>query len=167
MTKKNENETAKRSPLSYELIVRNGKAPQEDGAPHLILRRPAENSEPLKIVDPSKTEEPVEKPEVSEEIAGIVDAAEIASANSVADYVSSLQNHVADDVTRVVDAIIAEEGKLPTNLPKLDDKLTMIFPGSDVQQDPSDEFFYERKDFVAEEDGKSSNYTKKVEYEDL
>lgn len=167
MNQKNDNDLARRSPLSYELIVRNGQAPQKDGAPHLILRRPAEDSAPLKIVDAAKASEVPASEDVLEELEeSAVEAADIASANSVADYISSLNNHVSDDVARVVDAIIAEEGKLPSNLPKLDDKLTLIFPGSDVQDNGVDDLFYEKKD-VETDESKSANYTKKVEYEDL
>ncbi|MFK7848479.1 MAG: hypothetical protein AB8G77_24530 [Rhodothermales bacterium] len=158
MNQKNENDVPKRSPLSYELIVRNNKTPQEHGAPHLILRRQLKDKDQQKKID-------VSVPENAEQVIED-DAAEIASADSVADYISSLHYHVADDVARVVDAIIEEEGKMPSNLPKLDDKLTMIFPGSDVQGSSDDDLFFERKE-AQPADSKASKYTNRVEYEDL
>ncbi len=162
MNQKNENDVSRRSPLSYELIVRNNKTPQEHGAPHLILRRQLKDEDQQK-----KTEALVsENDEQAVDEVGEEQASGIVSADSVADYISSLNHHVADDVARVVDAIIEEEGKRPTNLPKLDDKLTMIFPGSDVQGSSDDDLFFERKD-VQPAENKASKYTNRVEYEDL
>ncbi len=119
------------------------------------------DTEPSKDHHTSKNE----SDRISED-AGQNKAETIASARNVADYISSLQDHVPDDVNRVVDAIIAEGGKIPSNLPKLDDQLTMIYPGSDVQDLPGEDLFYEREETPAKET-KTSSYTNRVEYEDL
>ena len=158
MNQNSENDFLKRAPLSYELIVRNNKAPRENGEPHLILRRQPRDEDQKKLMDESK---PAEEKQTVED-----GAQEISSVSNIADYISSLHHHVSDEVNRVIDAIIEEEGNVPSNLPKLDDQLTMIYPGSDVEGMPGDDLFFERKTQVAAEI-KPSNYTNRVEYEDL
>ncbi len=155
MNQKNENELAKRSPLSFELIVRNNQASREKDAPHLILRR--KPKEDVQAAGASVTENRDTPPAID---------SEIASFESVADYISSLNDHVPDDVVRAVDAIIEEEGEIPSNLPKLDDQLSQIYPGSDVQELSDDDLFYRREN-VAPPELISTSYKKKVEYEDL
>ena len=169
MNQNSENERTKRSPLSYELIVRNNKTSKESGAPHLILRKQRNATDELKVEDAASAVEATEDvtsevPAEAPEMSGV--AEEIASADSVSDYISSLNNHVPDDIARVVDAIIEEEGKMPTNLPKLDDQLSAIFPGSDVKDYSGDDLFFEN-DSASEEEPKAAKYTNRVEYEDL
>ncbi|MEM8487902.1 MAG: hypothetical protein AAF564_20290 [Bacteroidota bacterium] len=165
MNQNSENEGAKRSPLSYELIVRNNKTSRESGAPHLILRKQRKATDELKVEAADLAKESA--PETEEAPAEAKDVIEkMVTAERVSDYISSLNDHVPDDIARVVDAIIEEEGKMPTNLPKLDDQLSAIFPGSDVKDYSGDDLFFE-KESEEESTPKPAKYTNRVEYEDL
>ena len=166
--KKNEKDTSQGSPLSYKLIIRDHKASEKKGEPDLILRKQPDNLDTRFTMETAQPDDQAAKQKESNLApdAGADDASSPATASSVADYMSSLQHHVPDDVDRVVDAIIAEEGKAPNNLPRLDDQLTMIYPGSDVQELPGDDLFYERGEEPPAKK-KTSSYTNKVEYEDL
>ena len=161
MNQNSENELAKRSPLSYELIVRNNKTSRKSGAPHLILRKQRKASDELKVEAADVASQPEEVPNEAKDV-----IEEIVSAETVSDYISSLNDHVPDDIARVVDAIIEEEGKMPSNLPKLDDQLSAIFPGSDVEDFDGDDLFFEKK-AAPESESKTAKYTNRVEYEDL
>lgn len=166
--KKNEKDTSQGSPLSYKLIIRNHKASEKKGEPDLILRKQPDNLDSRLTMETAQPDDQPAKQNETDQApgAGPENAPSPATASSVADYISSLQHHVPDDVDRVVDAIIAEEGKAPTHLPSLDDQLTMIYPGSDVQRLPGDDLFYERDDEPPAKP-KTSRYTNRVEYEDL
>lgn len=158
MNENKESDLSRRSPLSYELIVRKNKAQDKKDGPHLILRKQRTDQEEPQPAAEGGAEEVEETKKTA--------PLELTTAQNISDYISSLHNHVPDDVIRVVDAIIEEEEKIPTNLPKLDDQLEQIFPGSDVKDFENEEFFYEKKDELSEE-AKSSTYKKRVEYEDL
>ncbi len=170
MKQKKEKDVSDRTSLGYELIVRNNKASQEHGAPHLILRRQLKDEHQQDSLDAPIQVDSSDTGEVDDQDALEKQVLEIATSGNVAEYISSLHDHVPDEVIRVVDAIIEEEGNLPTNLPRLDDKLTMIYPGSDVKELPGDDLFFERKEEnkeAAKVDIKATTYTNRVEYEDL
>ncbi len=154
---------------SYKLVIKGNSGKSRSGSgPHYILRRKLEGE-----TDDLVEEQPLS--ETEEELEDLIQAEPIASASNVSVYISSLMSHVPDDVNRVVDAIIAEENKRPTNLPTLDDTLSMIFPVSDdsiLQGEAS----YGTPQVVNQNTQKSSDdeshsknqkYIKKVEYEDL
>lgn len=154
---------------SYKLVIKgNSGKSRSGGGPHYILRRKLEG-EADEIIE----ETPV--PEAEEALEDLIQSEPIASASNVSVYISSLMSHVPDEVNRVVDAIIAEENKRPTNLPTLDETLSMIFPVSDETllegEKPQDTLHTAGPDSpdasVDESFSKSQKYVKKVEYEDL
>jgi hypothetical protein len=114
---------------SYRLVIKdNPEAERSLGGPHLIFRRKLE----------------VDQNTVIGEEQGASDDAAVSdhegASRSISDYISSLMNHVPDEVTRVVDAIIAEENRLPTNLPTLDENLSRIFPISSEEPGASESY---------------------------
>ena len=87
------------------------------------------------------------------------------SAGEVADYISNLSNHVPDDVSRVVDAIIAEEKKLPRGLPTLDEVMPVIYSNTEESL-PVGDGIEKNAEEIEPQPGKTHRYVKKVEYED-
>ena len=171
---------------SYELIIHGNKdAFIQKGEPHLILRRKPLNEPEAALEDtPSKGEHDMNseseanlsdeasntnEAEKNEENQESVDDAGVESSGQVADYIASLMHHVPDDVSRVVDAIIEEESKLPKGLPTLDEAMSAIYSnaasseagGDGLEQLPDTEQAPEAAPAKA-----PGGYTKKVEYED-
>ena len=148
----NDHGTSRPSP-SFELIVQGNENPAEEtGAPHLILRR-----RPLDVEEAGKAgPEPQDTPGTGELEVNSPAGADTVSSDDVAAYIASLSNHVPEDVSRVVDAIIAEESKLPTGLPTLDEAMSAIYTRVDDEAPIPDE----------PEPEKTPHYVKRVEYED-
>lgn len=153
----------------YKLVIKgNSGKSRSGGGPHYILRRKLEGE-----ADDILEEQPSSNAE--EAVDDLIQSEPLASASNVSVYISSLMSHVPDDVNRVVDAIIAEENNRPTNLPTLDETLSMIFPVSDETSleggKPLDTLQTDGPDSndasVDESFSKSQKYVKKVEYEDL
>lgn len=164
-----EQEASQGSGNSYKLVIKGNSGKGRSGSgPHYILRRKLEGE-----TDELVEEQPVS--EAEEEFEDLIQAEPIASASNVSVYISSLMSHVPDDVNRVVDAIIAEENKRPTNLPTLDDTLSMIFPVSGDSMLQGEESIgtpevVNRNALKSADDeshSKNQKYVKKVEYEDL
>ena len=184
---------SERAPLTYELIVKGNKdASVQQGEPHLVFRRkpladPAPNdawqdtlneseqtmNSTLPHVEP--THEPNEEA-LDEVLVTTISVAKTGSTDEIAKYIASLTHHVPDDVSRVVDAIIAEESRLPKGLPTLDESMAAIYSNPDEAPLPLDEEFgmdaeadapsEPPADMTDSSNDKSLSYTKKVEYED-
>lgn len=184
MNKEYDNEKSRRT--SYELIVQgNEDTSNQQGEPDLVLRRkPLDKSEedlesahgqdtlPESEQDVNSTSEhdhigPIEDSLLDGE--AVVEAPDgpADSGKQITDYIASLSHYVPEDVSRVVDEIIAEENKLPTGLPTLDESMSVIYSNAEEELPVEDEEEEEQPSSNSESgEDNTQHYTNKVEYED-